>query len=354
MNLKARIILFYGILLLPMGFSVSEMYGRANNIGYGFFYIAFVIMVWFFFAEHDTWKKIFNYFILILCSVTNPVSYIILAIVLLFDFFKNVFKKPKNIKNIIAPILAGAISLVSLGMMAAITVSDLIQKDAEFDTTKIIEFFFRSWIYPFVWPFYSYFNDFKAIISMIAFITICIYFVFVAGKANRKLLFVSYLTLIGYTLITLLSRKSLTKVLLGYLRSWPDRYFYVQNILVVFIFCTFVSAVGSMNDGVIKNRLKTLVSFLLIYSVILLSINANIIFEFTENKLVETSRTLEDEIYRAYYEQGESEDYLVSCPPFLPEGLWQAKFPKEYILASVADNIDDYYEFVSQLSDESG
>lgn len=79
-------------------------------------------------------------------------------------------------------------------------------------------------IYPFVWSSYGNFNDFKAIILLIIFAAICLSFVLVSRNRNRKILVVSYVVLVGFIVITLISRKSLTGWLGKYSTTGPDRY----------------------------------------------------------------------------------------------------------------------------------
>lgn len=343
-NIKARIILFYGILLLPMGNTIFEMYGRVNNIGYGFFYIAFVIMLWFFFGEHAIWKKLINYFILVLCCVTNPVSYIILSIILVYDFIKNIISKSIEI---ILPIVIGGLSVWSLIIMSINKVSDIVQVSEKINRSSLVEFFFRSWMYPFIWPLYNNFNDFKAIVLMLIFIGFCIFLIVITDNKNRKILAVSYLTAIGYAVITLVSRKSLTEWLGGYSSTFPDRYFYVQNIFSIFILCLFISIIDNIIDNK-KKIFKNMVSFLVALQMFFLAINLDLIFEFTSCNFLEIDDTFENSIYRTYYEQGKQEYYEVLCPP---QELFVLRLPEEYMIESV--NNDNYCEFVFRISDKS-
>lgn len=138
LSLKARIILFYGVLLLPIGTAISEMYGRVSNIGYGTFYIVFVIMLWFFFAEHSSLKKIINYSVLLLCNMTNPVCYIILASILVYDFFQSISIKSKSM---IIPIFVGIISLLSTGIMLINKVGDIVEAGSEINSAELVEYF---------------------------------------------------------------------------------------------------------------------------------------------------------------------------------------------------------------------
>lgn len=348
MSLKSRIFLFYGILMLPMGDAISEMYGRASNIGYGCFYIAFVIMLWFVLDRHDEWKKIINYIVLLLCCVTNPVCYIVLAFVLCFDFFSNI--KIKNVAGGIVSVIVGVISVLSLVLMYMHKVSEIGQTANTINWAELIEYFFRSWMYNFVWPFYHSFNNQRAVILMLLFAIICVAILWTVKKnpINRRLLLLSYVTLLGYTVATLYSRKSLTWQLNAYSTTWPDRYFYVQNILVIFILSVFISLISSQNmkECRISGYLVNTISFLGIYVFVLIGMLPGTIFEGRHSRCVDTSITLENSICSAYYQQGDIEDYTVFCPF---SSMWEMKLPKEYMLASM-DAYRNQYEKV-ELAD---
>lgn len=99
--------------------------------------------------------------------------------------------------------------------------------------------------------------------------------------------------------------------------------------------------IDSVHETTMEKILSNTISFIVVYFIVLLSMNANYIFEFTNSRCVETSKTFEDSIFEAYYEQGSEyiSDYILSCP--FNDG-WEMKVPKEYILTTVEKNKDNY------------
>lgn len=334
LSMGSRIFLFFGVLLIPMGKAISEMYGRGSNIGYGVFYIAFVLMLWFFVGEHAIWKKFIMHLMLVLCCSTNPVCYVIFAIVWVVEMFKVI--RNKKIREIPALILPSVVALGSIIVMYFYKIEDLGQASEKINWTQVIEYFFRSWMFNFVWPFYGKMNDIKAVILLVMFLLLMALMLWLARKNNTylTLMILSYGALIGYTIVTLVSRKSLTWQLDRYSTTWPDRYFYVQNILVLFVLAVFISTVGA--NILISSKLVSIatkaVAFLCIYFFVLQGLLAEEIFEGTKSKCVEVSATLGDRINKAYTEQGDVEDYIVLCP-FADS--WPMKIPRKYVVASV-------------------
>ena len=197
----------------------------------------------------------------------------------------------------------------------------------------LIEYFFRALAFVFIWPFYCYMNDMRAAIILfiiIAFFVLSMWMV--KNKKYRILLMWSYGATAFYTVITLFMRKTLTSQLNDYTTSFPDRYFYVQELLVLLDFCIILSAVFQKK---IANRIYHNIVLVILGIMILLNVfHFKQIFELNHSQYIDCSVTFAEMVENAYDVQGEQESYNVEIP--IPG--FSMELPAKYVKATVEYN----------------
>lgn len=338
MDIKARIILYFAILCVPMGTSISEVYGRISNIGYGCFFIAFILMLYLFLEKNSkhSIKTAGAYAGLLLCCVTNPTCYIILAVVLLWNMWKDFrvygFKLVLKWEGILI-FITGILACISLILMYLNKHMEIGQESVEIVSGGLIEYFFRALAFVFMWPFYCSMNDIWAVVILILMIGFFAFsFWMVKDKTYRILLALSYGATIFYTVITLFMRKTLTSQLSGYTTTFPDRYFYVQELLVLLDFCIILSAVFQKK---ISNKVWDKIVLGIFGVAVLVNVfHLKQIFELNHSQYIDCSVTFAEMVESAYDAQGEQESYNVEIP--IPG--FSMELPAKYVKATVEYN----------------
>lgn len=337
-DIRARIILFFAILLLPMGTSVSEIYGRISNIGYGCFFISFILLLYYFeeIKELNVYKKLAIYAGLLFCCVTNPTCYIVMAIILLWDFWSNFKEYGIHLLHKwqgILMLLAGMLTLLSLILMFMNKRAEIGQETVKIALDGVVEYFFRALAFVFVWPFYFKMNDVGALLVLLCIVLFfTVSFLLIKEKKYRLLLGISYGGTIFYTIITLFMRKTLTLQLVDYSTTFPDRYFYVQQLMVLLDLCIILSA--AIKKKIVYKLWSKFVYGVYIYIGLLLVFNSGKIFELNHSQYVDCSVTFSQMIEKSYRESGVQQEYVVE----IPISGFSIKLPAKYVEATIEYN----------------
>lgn len=335
LDIKARIFLYFAILCVPMGTSISEIYGRISNIGYGCFFIAVIMMLYLFFEGNtgNIYKTAGIYLGLLFCCITNPTCYFVFAIILGYGICRG-FKK-YGIRMVLKwetliDLFAGMLVFLSIILMYLNKHSEIGQESVKIVPGGLIEYLFRSLAFIFTWPFYLYMNNVYAFIILLVIIIFSVVSLWmIKDKKYRNLLFISYGATIFFTLITLFMRKTLTSQLNNYTTTFPDRYFYVQELLVLLDFSIVLSAVFKKK---ISNKVwKITVLGLLGLYIFETLIFSNQIFEFNHSRYIDCSVTFAEMVESSYIEQGEAEMYTIP----IPIHGFSMVLPAEYVKATV-------------------
>eukprot|EP01030_Chromulinospumella_sphaerica_P005260 gene5260-5145_t len=113
-----------------------------------------------------------------------------------------------------------------------------LHKDLVFPFESLIEVSLaRSFIYPFVFPFYNQLTD--TIVVILSLVLLALFAVLLTKEKSREvksLISMCAIAYVIYAFFTVYMRKNLTEVLGGYAGTFPDRYFMGLNIIVTFSF----------------------------------------------------------------------------------------------------------------------
>jgi len=220
----------------PLHSSDFEVLGRISNVGYAFIYIAFLLIAYRLFYGINRLNIAVDLLILI-CASTNPVVYLIFPVIYL-PYLKQYFidRVPLNriFKNrsFLSAVVLGTIVLLQIGTITT-TGSGLNSMDVPFDFSNAIEMLIaRSMLYPVIYSVYSRMNDLSVILL---FTVIVIGFIRLASKNNYGLYIFGFYSLVTFTISAARFRPVLSSALNNYSTTWPDRYYYGQNLLVTFL-----------------------------------------------------------------------------------------------------------------------
>jgi len=226
----------------PLNGSDYEVIGRISNVGYAFFYIAFVLVAYRIFCIRRSYFVFLIDFALFLCANTNPVVFLLIPTIyiqyaksILIDKaeFNIVRKNPTFISAIIL-----SISLLLQGVNVFLG-GALDQQpgylDSPFVYSNAIEMLIaRSILYPIIHPIYAYFND---AITILFFAFLIVGFVLFSKKANYGLYALGFYALFTFTIMAAIFRPGLSEVFQDY-QGIPGlwaRFYYGQNLLAIFL-----------------------------------------------------------------------------------------------------------------------
>jgi len=256
------------LIILSLHGSDYEVFSRASNVGFIFYYIALMVIT-FQATSISNKTNLFAGNIIILISIyTNPAVFFLLPL-----HAYNVFiHRKENIFSLYAAILT---YFLSIGQVIHMMQNTQLSLSGAYG--RLIEVIFaRSILFPLIEPIYHGFNDFFSVAFTL--ILICLLIIIILNFSGSKKLKIIYFFLsYGLIIITLLSAYTRPfDTISGYLSSWPDRYFYIQNLIVILI----VSTLALIN---IKAKFK-------IFMIIIVSIyiiNSSIsLYKYSGNKIM--------------------------------------------------------------------
>lgn len=251
-----RYLMWLSILMVPLGESGVEIFGKVSNVGYLFYFIPFCLL-YRRISNRENLTKIkiilIDIFLLISCG-TNPGSYLLVGAGFFVDCFvqyktrlqfeKSDFKQ--GLKSWIAVfsnkmwILLGALCVIMalydiLGLRAASPENYSIFNSG---TNLTIEFFARQLLFYLIYPFYSRLNNWTIIVAgLFAFAAIVLAYVFFLPKisaADKWKLAICIAATLLLSIITTVARGGLLILQLNhYSTTWVDRYYYGLNIMTL-------------------------------------------------------------------------------------------------------------------------
>lgn len=287
-----RILIWFLIIFIPLGYSGYEIFGKIVNVGYLFYFIAFCLLSFRISNVIDISKTqtIVVDLSLLLCCLTNPACYVLVGVGFILDViiqYKN-FQSTKILKiNFIKSFFAKFSNKlwVVLGIICCLAViyssGESPYPRIELDFSKTIEFLQRSLLFYLTYIFYPNINDFIAI-SLFIFISWFFIFTFFYANKTERITLLAYIAVpLCYVIITFINRHFLIGILNNYNTSYPDRYYYVINITALIPIIYSIS-IWLKDENITKARLtgKIVSSILIIFLIIAPFLNLKYIFKF--------------------------------------------------------------------------
>ena len=226
-----RTALYLLLLLIPLGITQNEIFGRIVQIG---FYVPIIAVLLFFVRQGASPRGtvVAIDILLLCCTATNPVVLALAFLYLAWDYFRDAtlgawFRR--NATLITPHSLLLALLLSRMGGTGGVP--------GTFNSENLIEAALaRAIEYPFVFPWYSRLSDGITLVLFAAWISlIALAFVEARSLAARRLMLFSLAAVLVCDAATLAMRPGLTGILFGYRSSYPDRYFMGINALVVLV-----------------------------------------------------------------------------------------------------------------------
>ena len=239
---RVRLLLFFVIILIPLGESANENIGRISNIGYLAVFLSLLLVFEKAFGNNGRLKDGFLQLALILQIMLNPINMLIIPVLAYYAEINDKFlMKPNVILKMAIDyryvflfiIFFGTLQKLYFGVDAGSSITGKI------NLTSLVEVgVARSLLYPLIFPIYNHFNDILTLLLFGVLISFLIY-LYVGipnGTKIRKMIDMSVISLLIFLFFTIYMRRSLTEQLGGYLTTFPDRYFVGLNVLSIFMF----------------------------------------------------------------------------------------------------------------------
>lgn len=317
-----RWIVFLATLLIPLGDSSGEIFGKISNIDYYFVLITTLLI---FVKSRKAAATPLIDTILLLCAATNPVCLILTLALSTFTLLDRDFKK--FVKKYGA-VLFGCLVIGAL-IFFRITASPAKGVIGSFRLESLIEVSLaRAFIYPLAFPFYNQLSDTIVVTLSLALITLL--GALLAKEKSREvktLISMCAIAYFIYVFFTVYMRKSLTEVLGGYAGTFPDRYFMGLNVIVIFSLLVLAgSALRASRTARIAGTV-TLVSFTALYAA-----NVAWLFEGEAARMqFAGTLTFQDQLCSASRQPADTEGNV--SVSLYPAG-WFATFPKDKVSAA--------------------
>jgi hypothetical protein len=324
-RLELLIVLSLLIVLLPFGYSTNEIIGRLSNIGYFFFPLSIILLIYRLDVSNEKKKVIIIDALLVFCMLTNPmvVLFIITYFLLRYFFSKsNTFEYKSQLFTFI---IASSIFVyilylkITVGHQATLTTE-------KFLTENLFEVSIsRSVLYPFIFPIYSKLGDIFSFIILLIFLT-TFYFVFKTLQyKDKKVFLILSFALVFVSFLTTFTKPGLTHWIKDYSGTFPDRYFSAQNImsLLVVIFIAEKALI-------VKNKYFKNISKIFIFALILIyAVSLSNIIEFKNPKLkIMINDTFTEALDKTYKNKEKTEIYQI---PIYFDG-WKMQLPFKYVI----------------------
>lgn len=226
------VIAFFAVILIPLGTSQNEIIGRALQVGFYMPLISVLLLFW-----RDRMPALYKIalidFLLLLCAATNPFVFAVCFLYLSIEMLKEFNIKSLLLRNasLVAPLIILMFFLLPrMGSDGGI-------QNGFFIGSLVEVLIARSIIYPFLFPWYESISNTTALISFSLLIGFVVISYFRSRNENAKFfILLLSLTVIFYSVATVVMRPGLTLLLSNYKTTFPDRYFMGINVLVILLF----------------------------------------------------------------------------------------------------------------------
>lgn len=349
LNKYARLFIYLGILLLPLGTSTTEILGRTLQTHFYIWIITLCLLIYRY--DHKTTNK-FNIFLidiaLILLIPTFPSVLLIYGIYGLIEIYNIIYHyyfynrgyKEKRItlaktkemficelsKFHIKSLLISAFIIFILALKILIRMKNSSMDFGSGMSSNIIEIIVRTFIYPIVYGIYSNLNNEKSFLIIVAFILFLVIGYFTIKKESRKFYIILLLAYLSIGVITIATRSSITLFLNNYQTSYPDRYYMLTNAMMFFPIGVIIS------DWMIQSRkLLKMFAMLIVFSVLFITIfNYKKIFRLEKNDLSWiTEKDFKSQMMDSYNSDNRTNDgnyYIIEIDP-----EWEMNLPVKVV-----------------------
>lgn len=349
LNKYARLFIYLGILLLPLGTSTTEVLGRTLQTHFYIWIITLCLLIYRY--DHKTTNK-FNIFIidiaLILLVPTFPSVLLIYGTYGLIEIYNIIYNyyfynrgyKEKRItlaktkemficelsKFHIKSLLISAFIILIFALKIFIRMKNSSMDFGSGMSSNIIEIIVRTFIFPIVYGIYNNLNNQISLLIIIAFILFLVAGYFTIKKESRNFYIILLLAYLSIGVITITTRSSITLFLNNYQTSYPDRYYMLTNAMMFFPIGVIIS------DWLIQSRqgLK-IFAMLIIFSVLFIAVfNYKKIFRLEKNDLPWiTERDFKSQIIDSYNSDNRTNDgnyYIIEIDP-----EWEMSLPVKVV-----------------------
>lgn len=356
-----RLFLWGMTILVPLGMSGFEVFGKISNIGFLCYNITFYLL-FFRITRRDDLGKITVLIIdtvLLICCATHPGCYVLVGLGFVIDvclqyqqirqatFFQTLRAALCRFSNI-SWILLGCSCCILFGYDLFVLTSNPYEAMATQEVPLSIEFLARGLIFYFIYPMYHHLND-KVVIVIFAILFGYYLLGFLVRSIDFKLkryLAVSLLVWLFYFLITAIARKwMLVPILQNYTTTYADRYYYGINILSLFPFVITLEIILRRQ----KKFSKVVSYFILLYMLALPIADIKQVFRNDTDPITWTHIvSFEDRLKQANYDS-DTDKYIV---PIDSEPLTM-QLPRDYYLASIQRQRNAQPFTVANFTDEN-
>lgn len=233
----ARLLICVSVALVPVGApsSSAEIWGRASNVGFAFAYLTILAILWrdVFVRDHKIdWRSYAVDVLILLCCATNPIAILLTGLYLALRLLKPSFRRLQQ-----DGFLAVGLVMIAVPVLFGVLAT---QRPAEEAATAVtfggflVSGIARPLLYPFTFGFYRFLNDTSGIIgSLLLFSYLGAGLVFARDRVAFGYLLGGMLA-VAWAIA--LQRTLLPSQMNFYAGTYPDRYFYAQNVLVMVAF----------------------------------------------------------------------------------------------------------------------
>lgn len=228
------------MLLVPLGHSANEVYGRLSNVGY---VVPVLVLCLSILRKKIHVRRLFFMIafvdvLLLICAATNPLVIPIVGLVWALDLLATVVRSPGPGWKTKAWLVLLLVQLSGLAVFTAYRIhhygTQVLGENLILENF-VAAFVGRMFVYPIFFPFYDHFSDGIALSIFAAGLVVYLWAVMVAEADLKRLLLVFGLGLAFYAVSTAVMRPGITHVITSYSETFPDRYYMGQSLLLLII-----------------------------------------------------------------------------------------------------------------------
>jgi len=236
---------------LPLGihsasWSGFEILGRAINLGYVFLFIAFVL-IWHRIANVTTASQAVPVDLgLLVCTATNPLCIAMLPATV-WPYRGRLFATRASRSLLLRDPVFASLCVLAVGCLVVNGVPEPRGHEPEMPAASVgfdaaVEMgVARSLLYPLVWPIYHRLGT----VSTLSIAALAAWCLWRFGHPRHRLVVAGGLATVGMVSIVLITCRPEVGILLdGYRSTFPDRYFYGQNLVVTLVAVVFAADVA--------------------------------------------------------------------------------------------------------------
>ena len=315
--LSLRLLLGALLLLLPVGLSAHEIFGRVVNTGFAFVFVATMIILW-----RETFRSVpFRAEILALdavilvCCATNPIA---IGIAGVYLAFRLAVVRGRSMNDWL--LAAGLLPIAIVNAIGIITVPTSQGEGALSIGGFLYTGVARPLLYPLIFPWYDHLSH--PVTVILGSLLIGLFLVGLRLTPHKTglglVLFAAALT----TVATALQRPGFAAHLSGYASSFPDRYYFAQNLLVL-------TAVVWTADACLRSaapRMKTAGRAIVAVLMLIYGLHPQYLFDW---KMKPVNPTFEEQLRQGQTLENDSEFMKVDIFPANWAALYPARFRPE-------------------------